>query len=78
MLTAVPIALPLAMAVFVLVAAGFCQHPPVPPTAKRTKMGQDLGQTKALTEKEKGEIFTGQLSLFQIYIVLHQPQLYDK
>lgn len=41
-------------------------------------MGQDLGQTKALTEKEKGEIFTGQLSLFQICIMLHQPQLYDK
>lgn len=67
MLTAVPIIPPLAMAVFVLVAAALCQHTPAPPTAERTKMGQDLGQTKALTEKETGEIFTGQLSLFQIY-----------
>lgn len=55
------------MAVFVLVAAALCQHPPAPPTAKRTTMGQDLGQIKALTGKEKGEIFTGQLILFQIY-----------
>lgn len=51
-LTAVPIILPLAEAVFVLVAAALCHHTPVPPTAERTKMRQDLGQTKALTEKE--------------------------
>lgn len=56
-LTAVAIALPLAMAVFVLVAAALCQHAPMPPTAKRTKMGQDLGQTKALIEKRERRDF---------------------
>lgn len=45
------------MAVFVLVAAALCQHPPVPPTAERTNMGQDLGQIKALTVKRERRYF---------------------